>query len=173
MNLFKEEAKSFFLFLFILTLTIHSFLYLQEKDKWQSITIEMKTIKEEPVVSKGFFVSYTIGIYQLLFEKGGNSESGGKANDLLWEKVGPTFILAVCSALPFSIAALYMPVYLLKNNFARLREFLNWICQAILSTPIFVVGILLIILFFYKFQILPPGGFDGFHPGTGFCHLLH
>ena len=159
-----EELFSFVLFFFILSLVVHSFIYLQESDQWAQLSIESKSLNNTNFIQKTFWESFQTKMYDFFASGGGDSILGGRSWDLILQKMGPTLILALSSSVFFSIFALYLPIFLLgiKANF--MISIIEAICQFILSTPIFVVGILLVIVFFYQFQLLPPGGFDGWNP---------
>jgi peptide/nickel transport system permease protein len=159
-----EEFYSFILFFFLLSLVVHSFIYLQERDQWAQLSIESKSLSESKFMQKTFWESYQIKLKDFLFSGGGDSILGGRSWEIILQKMGPTIILALSSSIFFSIFALFIPIYLLGIKADFTISIIEAICQFILSTPIFVVGILLVIVFFYQFQILPPGGFDGWNP---------
>jgi peptide/nickel transport system permease protein len=159
-----EEAISFILFFILLSLVVHTFIFLQEREKWAQLSIESKTLNEEKFNQTSYWDSFFINLKDFLFNGGGESVMGGKSWGMIFQKMGPTLILALSSSILFSVIALYLPIYLLGIKAEPALVFFESICQFILSTPIFVVGILLVIVFFYEFQILPPGGFDGFNP---------
>ena len=90
----------------------------------------------------------------------GKTVSGEDVSAHLISRFLPTLHLAVFSVLWASIVAI---LFSLANVFFQLRmlsSILSFISNVILSTPIFVACVLLILLFFSTWNLLPPGGYE-------------
>ncbi len=158
------ELNRFFLFLLILSLMASSISTFRSIDK-QFLYADTAQVQEtssgqgSPVWS-WISEDYPRFLRVFFFEMGGESAAKESVFQIIKSKLTPTLHLALFSLLfgvSFGIFFGLIPLQIQSN---RLREFLKIISDLILSTPVFVIGVLLLILFFYEWELLPPGGYE-------------
>lgn len=157
-----RELLHFTVFLFCLTFVVTGITHIRAKDKsflYADSVLQNSDIQEltdSNSYSKSFFYS----MRSVFFLDFGKTESGEDVSRHILKKVVPTFHLSLFaillgsgSAILFALLCIYVEVKLLESFFLFLSKF-------ILSTPIFVVSILLFLFFFLYLGILPPGGYE-------------
>ena len=106
--------------------------------------------------SKYFFKSFQ-SLFVLDF---GNTESGESVSSHILKKIIPTLYLSLFSIIIGSVTSIGIALVCIYFDNSILNFFFLFLSRLILSTPIFVVSILLFLFFFLYLGILPPGGYE-------------
>ncbi len=132
------------------------------KDKsFQYADISIQEINSTPSSSwKEFLKKYKS---TLIFDFGKTSTNEDVTRHIL-ERLFPTFQLAIVSVVFGGGLGIFLGVFGFYSNSKKLLTFFQFLSLAILSTPIFVVGVLLFLIFFLYIPILPPGGYEWNNP---------
>lgn len=159
--MFKEFLQ-FLFFTICLTVFISIITTIRSQDK-KYIYVEsgvQSSDIQELASESNYFKSFAQSMKAIFFLEFGKTESGENVDSHLLKKLFPTLQLSIFSvfwgyilALFFSLTCVYI-----QSNF--LETILLFLSKLILSTPIFVVSILLFLLFFLYLGILPPGGYE-------------
>jgi len=151
----------FFLFLFILSIVAFSLANFRSQDKDflyadTSFSLGQKSAEEVPLWMRyGFFWK------KLLWESGGKTNSGETVYEFLLPRLLPTFHLAFFSLGLGICLGIFLPLGLLPLKRKELFfSIFSKTAEVILSTPIFVLGVLLLVFFFFRWELLPPGGYE-------------
>nr|WP_165778772.1 ABC transporter permease [Leptospira perolatii] len=93
----------------------------------------------------------------------GLTESGELVLAHLASRFWPTFHLASFAIIGSVLGSLILAFFSLSTVNVAPQKFLNILSQLILSTPVFVVAILLLVVFFLILGWLPPGGYESWN----------
>lgn len=154
----KSEVFRFLYFLLLLSLVSSFVSDYHTKDK--SFLYADSGISIEELSQKEFFQSYFDFWKRLFLEAGGITQSGETVYEHIGSRFYATLHLAVFGVLfgaIFAFGSSLLTVYLRSK---KLYNFIYFISNFTLSTPVFIVAILLLIVFFYKLDLFPPGGYE-------------
>jgi peptide/nickel transport system permease protein len=104
-----------------------------------------------------FWSDYTNLLNSLFSQSGGKTESGESIYIHIYERIIPSLELAVFAILIGTIFSIILGME--SVYFPRLQSTLDSFSRLVLSTPIFIFAIFLLIVFFYKLELFPPGGY--------------
>ncbi len=157
-----EEAKRFLIFAVFLSALAVFFSQLRSlnKEYLQADsgirTEDSRTLEEKP----GFFTLY-LGFWKgLVTFDLGNTESGDSVLSHLASRFWPTLHLAFFAIFTATVSSVSLALFSLRSKFPFWGEFWSFISRLILSTPVFVVAVFLLIVFFVLLGLLPPGGYS-------------
>ncbi|MCB1190949.1 MAG: ABC transporter permease [Leptospiraceae bacterium] len=77
----------------------------------------------------------------------------------IFQRIIPTIQLSLFAIIFGSILGIYGGLFCTFLNIKIITQMSLGFCGFVLSTPIFIVAIFLLILFFWKLNLLPPGGY--------------
>ncbi|XDD53664.1 ABC transporter permease subunit [Leptospira sp. WS4.C2] len=107
------------------------------------------------------FLSYYVQFWKsLVWESGGKTENGETVYSHIGTRFLSTFHLAIFSLLFGSFLAFGLSLAATYFRSGILYDIVSFSSNLILSTPIFIVAILLLIVFFYRLEWFPPGGYE-------------
>lgn len=157
----KSELFRFFLFFFFLTLISSAIADYVTKDKQYLYADGGISIQEE--VTKNWLQKYILFLDRLIFGYGGKTDSGENVYSHILIRLGPTFHLASFAIIFGTILSYLLSLYsiFLRSDF--FKSLLYSFSNLILSTPVFVFAVLLLVVFFYKLQWFPPGGYESWN----------
>lgn len=152
-----------FLF-FVLLLSLVSFWISDQHTKDKAFlfadSTDVTKVNINKTDSSSMFIRYLCFWNKILFLQGGKTSTGEPVYSHLTDKILPTIHLALFSLLfggffayVFSLSAFYLRSPILVQT-------IDFVSKFILSTPIFIVSILLLLIFFYKLELFPPGGYE-------------
>lgn len=110
----------------------------------------------------GFWEDYGSLWSRIFSSTGGHTESGEPVYSHIKNRLVPSVQLAVFAVLFGSILAIILGLEVFRYPY--LQSLLDSFSKLVLSTPIFIFAILLLVLFFYKWELLPPGGYEPGNP---------
>lgn len=146
----------FFLFLSLLSLALVRLRVVDKAYQYTDSGLSEETIKE--LSSKTSFSEDFFDLYAYLFLiKEGKTESGENVLSHLADRILPTLQISILAILFGIITSILFSMYFLDSP--KLLSATDFISKFILSTPIFIFSLFLLIFFFYKWEILPPGGY--------------
>jgi len=157
----KSELLRFVLFFVLLTLISSAITDYVTKDKQYLYADGGISIQEE--TKNNLFLRYIHFLDRLFFQYGGKTDSGEIVYSHILVRLGPTFHLAIFAIVFGTTLSYLLSLYsmYLRSNF--LKSLLYSSSNLILSTPVFVFAVLLLVLFFYKLQWFPPGGYESWN----------
>ncbi|TGM05396.1 ABC transporter permease [Leptospira jelokensis] len=154
----KSEVFRFLYYLFLLSAVSTFVSEFHTRDK--TYLFADSGITEVKSSQKDFFTSYSDFWNRILFESGGLTQNG----ELVYRHIGSRFFatlhLAIFSILFGSFLAFSLSLLVIYLKSDSLYKFVFFIANFILSTPIFIFAILLLLIFFYKLEWFPPGGYE-------------
>ncbi|WP_078128175.1 ABC transporter permease [Leptospira alexanderi] len=156
----RGEISRFFLFLIALIFFSTLFGHLRSLNQ-EYLYADSSFSKEEPFLKRKTFSSQMLSFVKgLVTFRSGKTISGESVWKHISSRILPTLHLAIFSVGCGSFFAISLALLVFeseKNTFKNGFLFLsNWI----LSTPIFVVAIVLLLIFFVQLEWLPPGGYE-------------
>ncbi|TGM68664.1 ABC transporter permease [Leptospira levettii] len=154
----KSEVFRFLYFLLLLSMISSFVSEFHTKDK--SYLYADSGISNVETSKKNTLTSYIEFWKRLLLEDGGKTQNGESVYGHISNRFFATTHLAVFSILfgaTFAFGLALLTIYFRSD---RLYVFVESISNFILSTPVFIVAILLLIVFFYKLEWFPPGGYE-------------
>lgn len=157
-----REVLQFLFFLFFLTIVITIITNIRAKDKsylYADSGLEVSDI-QELTSQVSSLESFYNSMRSLFFLEFGKTESGEDVTNHILKKVTPTLHLSLFAILFGSITAIFFALVCIYYQIELLEFFFLFLSKFILSTPIFVVSILLFLFFFLYLGILPPGGYE-------------
>lgn len=154
----KSEVFRFLYYLLLLSLVSSFVSEFHTKDK--SYLYADSGISSVNSNQTNVFQSYIDFWKRILFESGGSTQNGETVYGHIGNRFFATFHLAIFSILFGTIFAFGSSLLTIYLRSKRLYNFLYFISNFILSTPVFIVAILLLIVFFYKLEWFPPGGYE-------------
>lgn len=144
------------MFLSLLSLALVRLRVVDKAYQYTDSGLSEDTIKE--LSSKTSFTEDFFDLYAYLFLiKEGKTESGENVLSHLADRILPTLQISILAILFGVITSILFSMYFLDSP--KLLSATDFISKFILSTPIFIFSLFLLIFFFYKWEILPPGGF--------------
>jgi len=153
----KNSIFRFLIFFLILSWIAFSLSSYRAQDQGY---IFAETGNFESVPKQNLILGYMIFIKQLFWDWGGTTISGELVVPFLAERLIPTLALSTFALLFAILFGIFGAVLLAsyQSNFSILifRRF----AELILATPIFIIGVMLLLVFFYQLEWLPPGGFS-------------
>ncbi len=90
----------------------------------------------------------------------GKTLTGENVNSHILSRLEPTFFLSLFAICIGSTTGIFIFLLVLYYDNSRLEGIILSFSKLILSTPIFLIAILLFIIFFLELGILPPGGYE-------------
>ncbi|PJZ44012.1 ABC transporter permease [Leptospira brenneri] len=154
----KSEIFRFLYFLLLLS-CISSFVSeFHTKDK--SYLYADAGITEVQNHNYDFLSTYIQFWKSLIFESGGKTENGETVYSHIGARFFSTFHLAIFSIVFGSVFAFCLSIGATYFRSQKLYDLVSFSSNLILSTPVFIVAILLLIVFFYRLEWFPPGGYE-------------
>jgi len=156
-----KEFFQFILFTLCLTVFISIITTIRSQDKtflYAESSLENSDI-QELATERSYLNSFLVSMKSLILLDFGKTESGENVDSHILKKVVPTLQLSILASIGGSILALFLALFCIYLQFDLLEMFILFLCKLILSTPIFVVSILLFLVFFLYLGVLPPGGY--------------
>jgi peptide/nickel transport system permease protein len=157
-----REIYHFVIFILCLSVFISGITTIRAKDKsflYAESSLDTSDI-QELAKDSSYSKSFLDSMKSLFFLDFGKTESGENVSSHIGKKIFPTLQLSIFAILFGSITSIsaalscvYLEIQILENS-------LLFLSRLILSTPIFVVSILLFLFFFLYLGILPPGGYE-------------
>lgn len=118
---------------------------------------------------KSFLTSYSEFWNRIIFESGGLTQNGESIYGHIGSRFFATFHLALFSIIFGAFFAFGFSLLVAYWKSDSLYKLVYVVSNFILSTPIFIFAILLLIVFFYKLEWFPPGGYE---PGNLYYVIL-
>lgn len=144
------------MFLSLLSLALVRLRVVDKAYQYTDSGLSEATIQE--LSSKTSFTEDFFDLYAYLFLiKEGKTESGENVLSHLADRILPTLQISILAILFGIITSILFSMYFLDSP--KLLSATDFISKFILSTPIFIFSLFLLIFFFYKWEILPPGGY--------------
>jgi peptide/nickel transport system permease protein len=112
---------------------------------------------QELTVTTSFLEDYKNLLLTIILLREGKTESGENVIDHLTDRLVPTLQISFLAILFGVVFSIIMSLNFLE--YPRTSALIDSISKIILSTPIFIFSLFVLILFFYKWEILPPGGY--------------
>lgn len=154
----KSEIFRFLYFLLLLS-CISSFVSeFHTKDK--SYLYADAGMMEMQSQEKSFLSSYVQFWKSLILESGGKTENGETVYAHIGTRFFSTLHLAIFSILFGSFLAFGLSLAATYFRSRLLYDIVSFGSNLILSTPVFIVAILLLLVFFYRLEWFPPGGYE-------------
>ncbi len=156
--MFKEISRFLFFFLLLSLLSI-VLVRLRVVDKAFSYAdsgLSASAI-QELTVTTSFLEDYKNLLLTIILLREGKTESGENVIDHLTDRLVPTLQISFLAILFGVVFSIIMSLNFLE--YPRTSALIDSISKIILSTPIFIFSLFVLILFFYKWEILPPGGY--------------
>lgn len=163
----KSEVFRFLYFLILLSCISSVVSEFHTKDKsylYADVGMTVTATQE-----KDFLSTYLQFWKSLIFESGGKTENGEEVYSHIANRFLSTFHLAIFSLLFGSIFAFGLSLCATYFRSRLFYDLVSFSANLILSTPIFIVAILLLIVFFYRLEVFPPGGYE---PGNTYYVVL-
>ncbi len=158
----KSEILRFVLFLILLSFIANFISTYRAKDREflyaDGGISEIK--KTEPNIFLTVGNSYVQFWKNILWEGGGKTQSGENIYSHIGSRILPSFHLALFAILFGSILGIVSSLVGLFFKSRFLFKSLSFLSETILSTPVFVAAVILLLLFFYKWELFPPGGYE-------------
>ncbi|XDD45867.1 ABC transporter permease subunit [Leptospira sp. WS39.C2] len=154
----KSEVFRFLYFLLLLSFVSSFISEFHTKDK--SYLYADSGISDIDSPKSSYIFSYLEFWNRLVFESGGQTQNGETVYEHIGNRFFATFHLALFSILLGAVFAFGLALTSIYFQSNKLITSINFISNFILSTPIFIVAILLLIVFFYKLELFPPGGYE-------------
>ncbi|AYV55426.1 ABC transporter permease [Leptospira kmetyi] len=165
----QGEVSRFFLFLVALIFFSILFGHLRSLNR-EYLYADSSFSKEESFLERKTFssqiFSFVKGIVTFQSAKTASGESVWKH---ISSRVLPTLHLAVFSVGWGSLFAILFALAGSKKEEGIFKRFFLFLSNLILSTPVFVVGVVLLLIFFVQLEWLPPGGYE---PWNSFYVIL-
>ncbi|TGM46445.1 ABC transporter permease [Leptospira biflexa] len=163
----KSEVFRFLYYLLLLSLVSSYVSEFHTKDKiYLYADSGISNLNSEQT---GFLTSYINFWGRLVLRSGGLTQNGESVYGHIGSRFFATFHLAIfsiCFGAIFAFGLSLLSIYLRSS---KLYNFVYFLSNFILSTPVFIVAILLLIVFFYKLEWFPPGGYE---PGNTYFIVL-
>lgn len=156
-----REVVHFFIFLLCLSFVITIITNMRTKDKgflYADSGLETKDI-QDLTDDAPYFVTFSQSMRAIFFLDFKKTESGEDVSSHILKKIIPTIHLAIFAIMFGSVTSILSALACIYFEIRILENSLIFISKLILSTPIFVVSILLFLFFFLYLGILPPGGY--------------
>nr|WP_232371787.1 ABC transporter permease [Leptospira ainazelensis] len=117
--------------------------------------------KEESFLERKTFPSRILSFVKgILTLQSGKTVSG----ELVWKHISsrvlPTLHLAIFSVGWGSLFAIAIALWGGRTEESSSKKFFYFLSNLVLSTPVFVVGVILLLIFFVRLEWFPPGGYE-------------
>ncbi|EMJ90814.1 ABC transporter permease [Leptospira alstonii] len=156
----REEISRFFLFLVALIFFSVLFGHLRSLNK-EYLYADSSFSKEESFLERKSFSSQLFSFVKgVITFRSGKTASGESVWKHISSRVLPTLHLAVFSVGWGSFFAIALALIGSKKEESIFKKSFLFLSHWILSTPVFVVGIVLLLIFFVELEWLPPGGYE-------------
>jgi peptide/nickel transport system permease protein len=149
--------------LFVVLLSFVSFLLTDFRVKDQSYQYADSSISQEDIEAmqknRGFvssLFSYYGGLFYLDF---GMTLSGENVLAHISKRLPPSLVLSLVSVCVGSALGIFLGLTCVYTDRIWFPKLVLGFAGMILSTPIFVVSVVLLLIFFVKLGLLPPGGY--------------
>jgi len=151
----------FRLILFFIVLSMFSVFLVQFRLEDKAYTyadagIQISTL-EEIHKERFFWEEYKNFLSRVFTIHGGHTQSGEPVYRHIFQRLVPTFQLSLFALLSGVFLSIVLTLELI--HFPKILGVLDVVSKSILSTPVFIFSVLLLLVFFYKLEILPPGGY--------------
>ncbi|EPG64560.1 ABC transporter permease subunit [Leptospira wolffii] len=156
-----EEAKRFLIFAVFLSAVSVFFSELRSLNK-EFLNADSGIRAEDNVtLEENRFLDRYIRFWKgLLTLDMGKTESGDPVLSHIASRFWPTAHLSLFAILTATLSSVGLALFSLKPGFSFLRDALSFLSKLILSTPVFVVAVFLLVVFFAILGWLPPGGYE-------------
>ncbi|XDD50821.1 ABC transporter permease subunit [Leptospira sp. WS92.C1] len=159
----QGEISRFFLFFVALIFFSVLFGHLRSLNR-EYLYADSSLSKEESFLEKKTFVSQVLFFVKgILTFQSGKTASGESVWKHISSRVLPTLHLAFFSVGWGSLFAIGLALISSKKEDGVLKQIFYFLSNLILSTPVFVVGVILLLIFFVKLEWLPPGGYESWN----------
>ncbi len=157
-----REIAHFAVFILCLSVLISVITTIRSQDKsflYAESSLEKSDILE--LANKTSYVkSFVDSMHSLFFLDFGKTESGESVSSHIAKKIFPTIQLSFFAIFFGSVTSISTALACIYFDMQVLENFFLFLSRLILSTPIFVVSILLFLFFFLYLGVLPPGGYE-------------
>jgi peptide/nickel transport system permease protein len=157
-----REIAHFAIFILCLSILISIITTIRSQDKsflYAESSLEQSDILE--LANKTSYVkSFVDSMHSLFFLDFGKTESGESVSSHIGKKIFPTIQLSFFAIFLGSVTSISTALACIYFDMQVLENFFLFLSRLILSTPIFVVSILLFLFFFLYLGVLPPGGYE-------------
>lgn len=156
----RGEISRFFLFLIALIFFSVLFGHLRSLNQ-EYLYADSSFSKEESFLKRKTFSSQILSFVEgIITFRSGKTVSGESVWKHIASRILPTLHLAIFSVGWGSFFAIFIALLVSKNEKNTLKKCFLFLSNWILSTPIFVVAIVLLLIFFVQLEWLPPGGYE-------------
>lgn len=156
----RGEISRFFLFLIALIFFSTFFGHLRSLNQ-EYLYADSSFSKEEPFLKRKTFSSQVFSFVKgIVTFRSGKTISGESVWKHISARVLPTLHLAIFSVGCGSFFAISLALLVSKSEKNTFKKGFLFLSNWILSTPIFVVAIVLLLIFFVQLEWLPPGGYE-------------
>ncbi|MEZ9523755.1 ABC transporter permease [Enterovibrio norvegicus] len=122
-------------------------------------TAAAELVREELNLDQGWFSSYVSWLMELMqFNLGNSLVSGLPVSEAVAHQLGHSLLLAVFGILLSSLIAVPLGIWSAKKGGA-INSALVWFSTSTKALPVFVLGLVLILVFSMEWQLLPVAGF--------------
>ncbi|AOP35219.1 ABC transporter permease [Leptospira tipperaryensis] len=159
----QGEISRFFLFLVALIFFSVLFGHLRSLNK-EYLYADSSFSKEESFLEQKTFPSQILSFVKgILTLQSGKTASGESVWKHISSRVLPTLHLAIFSVGWGSFFAIALALWGGRTEENSSKKFFLFLSNLILSTPVFVVGVVLLLIFFVQLEWLPPGGYESWN----------
>ncbi|TGK29676.1 ABC transporter permease [Leptospira yasudae] len=156
----QGEISRFFLFLVALIFFSVLFGHLRSINQ-EYLYADSSVSKEESFLERKTFPSQVLSFVKgILTFQSGKTASGESVWKHISSRVLPTLHLAIFSVGWGSFLAIAIALIVSKNEEGVSRRAFLFLSNLILSTPVFVVAVVLLLIFFVQLEWFPPGGYE-------------
>ncbi|EKO35112.1 ABC transporter permease subunit [Leptospira santarosai] len=156
----RGEISRFFLFLIALIFFSVLFGHLRSLNQ-AYLYADSSFSKEESFLKQQTFSSQIFSFIKgIVTFRSGKTISGESVWKHISSRVLPTLHLAIFSVGWGSLFAISAALLVSKNEKSAFKKGFLFLSDCILSTPIFVVAIVLLLIFFVQLEWFPPGGYE-------------
>ncbi|RHX92775.1 ABC transporter permease [Leptospira stimsonii] len=159
----QGEISRFFLFLVALIFFSVLFGHLRSLNK-EYLYADSSFSKEESFLERKTFPSQILSFVKgILTLQPGKTASGESVWKHISSRVLPTLHLAIFSVGWGSLFAIALALWSGRSEENTVKNFFFFLSNLVLSTPVFVVGVVLLLIFFVRLEWLPPGGYESWN----------
>lgn len=160
-----KEVARFIIFTILLSLVSFTLTNFRVQD--QSYLYADGSMTEQDILelnqNKSFMPSYFAFLKSIVTLNFGSTLAGENVGSHILKRLEPTLHLALFSILTGSILGIFLGLLSVYIDKKWITLVLVYFSNLILSTPIFVVSIVILLVFFVKLNLLPPGGYVSYH----------
>ncbi len=159
----QGEISRFFLFLVALIFFSVLFGHLRSLNK-EYLYADSSFSKEESFLERKTIPSQILSFVKgILTLQPGKTASGESVWKHISSRVLPTLHLAIFSVGWGSLFAVALALWSGRSEENTVKNFFFFLSNLVLSTPVFVVGVVLLLIFFVRLEWLPPGGYESWN----------